>query len=227
MGRIDAAAIRVGFLSASLLAPGCVSDRQAYPKAWTSIETPVGQTCSQIANTYRNWGERAPDVYGSTPGRPSPEALTHVLFGDLANQRQADRVAFSFPQAGQLQLVVSGSSGQLSSVVLTSESGKFSCRKGIVIMRQGARWSLPAPPAAGATRTVTTFELYPLDDYLVVAEQEHGFVLLAFVLPIRDRRTSWFRFERTGLEQGASGSRRDRRHASDVRGERVGVTWGN
>jgi hypothetical protein len=197
MRGIDAAAIRIGFISVSLFAVGCVSNRQAYPQAWPSIETPVGQACAQIANTYRDSGESAPYLKSSTSA--SPASLTRVLFGDVANQWPADRVTFSFPQVGQLQLVVSGSSGQLSSVVLTSESGKFLCRKGIVIMRQDARWYFPAPPAAGATRTVTTFELHPMDDHLVVAEQEHGFVLVGFVLPIRDRSTRWFRFERTGL----------------------------
>jgi hypothetical protein len=197
MRGIDAAAIRVGLISASLFGAGCVSSRQAYPQAWPSIETPVGQACAQIANTYRDSGESAPYLKSSTSA--SPASLTRVLFGDVTNQWPADCVTFSFPQVGQLQLVVSGSSGQLSSVVLTSESGKFLCRKGIVVMRQDARWYFPAPPAAGAIRTVTTFELHPMDDHLVVAEQEHGFVLVGFVLPIRDRSTRWFRFERTGL----------------------------
>jgi hypothetical protein len=196
MGAIDAAAIRVGLISASLLAAGCASDRQAYPQAWPAIETPVGQTCAQIANTYRNWGESAPYLDGSTPGRAS---LTGMLFADVANLGQADRVTFSFPQVGRLQLVVSGSSGQLFSVVLTSETGQFSCRKGIVIMRQDARWYLPTAPAVGATRTVTTFELHPMDDHLVVAEQDHGLVLVGFLLPLRDRSTRWFRFERTAV----------------------------
>lgn len=195
MGGIEA--IRVGLVSASLLAAGCVSDRQAYPQAWRSIEPLVAQSCTQIASTYRDSGESAPDPYVSTSGHPT--RLTRVLFGDVANQWPAERVTFSFPQVGQLQLVVSGSSGQLFSVVLTTETGRFSCRKGIVILRQGARWYLPAAPAAGATRTVTTFELHAMDDYLVVAEQEHGFALMAFVLPIGDRSTRWFRFERTGL----------------------------
>ena len=196
MGGINAAA-RVGLISASLFAAGCVSNKQAYPQAWPSIETPVGQACAQIANTYRNWGESAPYLSGGTPAR---ESLTGVLFGDVANLRQADRVTFSFPQVGQLQLVVLGSSGQLFSVVLTSETGKFQCRKGIVIMRRGGGWDLAAAGGgAAATRTVTTFELHPMDDYLVVAEQGHGLTLVGFVLPIRDRSTRWFRFERIGL----------------------------
>ena len=114
MGGIAAAAIRVVLISASLFAAGCVSNRQVYPQAWPSIETPVGQACAQIANTYRDRGESAPDLNDSTPSRPA--SLTGVLFGDVANLRQAERVTFSFPQVGQLQLVVSGSSGQLLSV---------------------------------------------------------------------------------------------------------------
>jgi len=196
MRGIDAAAIRVGLISASLLAAGRGANRQAYPQAWPSIKTSVGQTCAQIANTYRDSGESATALSGGTSA--SPASLTRVLFGDAANPWPADRVTFSFPQAGQLQLVVSGSSGQLFSVVLASETGKFSCRKGIVIMSQGARWSLPPAPAMGVIRNVTTFELHPMDDYLVVAEQEHGFALVGFVLPIGDRSTRWFRFERTG-----------------------------
>ena len=199
MGGIDAAAIRVSFISASLLAAGCASDREAYPQAWSSIETPTRQTCAQIANTYRDSGETAPGLYGRTSGGPASltEVLHEVLFRDVPDQSPADRVTFSFPQVGQLQLVVSGSSGQLFSVVLTSETGKFLCRKGTVIMRPGARWYLPTPPAMGVGRTGTTFELHPMDDYLIVAEQEHGFVLVGFLLPIGDRSTRWFRFERT------------------------------
>jgi hypothetical protein len=156
-----------------------------------------GKGALRSQNTYRNWGESAPDLDDSTPARPA--SLTGVLFGDLDNLGQADRVTFSFPHVAQLQLVVSGSSGQLSSVIFTSETGKFLCRKGIVIMRQGARWNLAAAgTVALAGRTVTTFKLHPMDDYLVVAEQEHGFMLVGFVLPIGDRSTRWFRFELSG-----------------------------
>ena len=50
MGGIDAAAIRVVFVSASLFAVGCVSNKQAYPQAWPSLEKPVGQACAQMAD---------------------------------------------------------------------------------------------------------------------------------------------------------------------------------
>jgi hypothetical protein len=199
MGMIDALAIRVGLITASLLAAGCVSYRQAYPQGWPSIDTPIGQTCAQIANTYQNWGRTASHLYSNTSGRPA--SLTQVLFGDVANQSQADRITFSFPQVGHLQLVVSGSTGQLFSDVLTSESGKFTCQKGTVIMRQGARWRINGAPG-GVGRFTTRFELHPMNDYLVVEEQQHGFILAGFVMPIVTGSTAWFRFERIGLQQG-------------------------
>src|SRR5215218_7867665 len=66
MRGIEAAAIRVGLICASLLAAGCFANRQAYPQAWPSIKTSVGQTCAEIANTYRDSGESATTLSGRT-----------------------------------------------------------------------------------------------------------------------------------------------------------------
>ena len=114
------------------------------------------------------------------------------------------RMTFSLPDVGKLQLVVSGSSGELFLDVLTSETGEFLCRKGTVIMRRSARWQLGAAPGVG--RTAVTFELHPLDNYLIVARKEHDLVLAGFLLPMQWRSTSWFRFERTGLNKASSGN---------------------
>lgn len=202
--------IRAGCVLVAISASGC-SSHSAYPLTWPAIPETARRTCERVVGTYKDQGQ----MYGT---RYSPSrSLTEVVIGQNERTWRADSVALSFPRAGQFQIGVSGPEGQSLSTAFTTEERRFLCQAGSVILRRPAQWrGGGAGPAIGLGRLSVTLELFSVGDYLVVRRKEHVFMLLGFMVPVVDRETDWYRFERaTKVPEGTTDSTR----GVDGRGE--------
>lgn len=183
--------IRTGCVLVAMAASGC-SSRSSYPLTWPALPETAQRACEQVVGTYKDQGQMYGTLY--SPAR----SLTEVVIGQNDRAWRAESVTLSFPREGQFQIGVSGPEGQSSSATFTADEGRFVCQTGTVMLRRPAQWrGGGAGPAIGLGRLSVALELFLVEDYLVVKREEHVFMLLGFMVPVVDRETDWYRFERT------------------------------
>jgi hypothetical protein len=196
--------IGTGCVLVAIAAGGCSS--HSYPLTWPAIPETAKRTCEQVAGTYRDQGQLYGTVY-------SPQSLTKVLLRQNGRTAPADvrlawrveSVSLSFPRVDQIKIGASGPEGQSSSTTFTVKEGRFVCQTGSVMLRRPALWHGGAMP--GLARFSETTELFSVGDYLVVKQRKQSFILVGFFLPLVDRQTDWYRFERaTRVPEGTAES---------------------
>ena len=193
---LKAQLLRTGCALVAIAATGC-SSHSSYPLTWPAVPAAATRACEQVAGTYRDQGQLYGTVY-------SPQSLTKVLLRQNGRTAPADvrpvlawraeSVSLSFPRVDQIEIGVSGPEGQSSSTTFTVEEGRFICQTGSVMLPRPALWHGGAMP--GVARSSEMMELVSVGDYLVVKQKRQSFMLIGFILPLVDRQTDWYRFER-------------------------------
>jgi hypothetical protein len=175
--------MRLRMLMAMCLA-GCTVTDQPYPAAWDPLPPPAPGDCARFAGSYADRGETA-----GTRAQPS---LTQGLFGPHSAWKEADRVDFSLPREGVLDVTAWDDGQPLIRRSFTAEAGEFSCNRGQLVVRS-RRW-VAEDIIAGRQRI--TIEFSDAAPQLVAHVKESTYGTIFAVVPIAGSAAHWYRFPR-------------------------------
>lgn len=167
---------------ACLCLAGCAVAEYNYPPAWDPLVQQPDSDCREFEGRYADRGEQAEE-----PVKPS---LTRQLFGEFSDWEEATTVRLAMPNAGALEVTVSGEKGRLFSRTL--EGSDVACRGGRLIVRD-KRW------IAGYVMTGRQhieIELNQAGPRAVTQVEELAYGVMFALFPVVGTARHWYRFER-------------------------------
>lgn len=188
--RVIAAIHILTFICATL--QGCVSlSSTPYPKDWPKIAM---TRCEAVEGRYGNTSEMVPE-------QRSVEDLFYLVGLSGWTNRPNEQIVIQFPESGRLEV-----RGTVDSRTLLQEKGEFRCEDGKIeihhsnahIEKEG--WG---PGRIAQTSTIAKAS----DGTLIVNREESVLALVAWILPIYQKTSRWYRFK--NVEEPVSGEHTD------------------
>ena len=161
---------------------GCAVAEYPYPIAWDPLIAQPDSDCRGFQGRYADRGERGEDS--------TKTSLTRELFGEFSDWEEARTVELLMPQAGVLEVKVSGEKGPLFSRTLSGRA--VACRDGRLVLRD-RRW------IAGyimSGRQHVEVALNGAGPRLVAQVDELAYGVMFIIFPVIGTAQHWYRFER-------------------------------
>lgn len=179
------APLRAALVAALLAAAGCGS-RHPYPKIWPALERL--STCDQLAGTYRDEGTSDSSGFASL-------SMLLVEPDGAIRRRPPETVTLSLSPGRELRASLNGSEGAFAT--LTFPPQHFTCEKGRLVLRAGARWFGNGPTYGlfAIGKESAAIELYRAADSLIVKKRVRT-VSVVVVIPWTGKSEEWHRFQR-------------------------------